>query len=177
MKKTLWLLGLVVATGLAVGGINYVECVQPLREVSRADPRNEGISARAHLKYGILPGTLVFDLREISPKNSMADVFRVLLRYAQAMQYSKFDRVELAYLGQTRFVLEGEYFTQLGAELDKQNPVYTMRTFTEHAFAPDGKPVFGKWTGGLLGVLGKQLEDFGEFHRRWYLNDMARAST
>ena len=176
MKKSLWFLGFVAAAGLAVAGINYVQCQLPLHQVAAADPRNEGISARAHLKYGVVPSTLVFDLRELAPENSMADVFRVFLQYAQAMQVSKFERVELAYRGETRFLLKGEYFAQLGAELGQQNPVYTMRTFTEHVYAPDGKAAFGNWTGGWLGVLGKQLEDFNEFHRRWYLNDLARAT-
>lgn len=174
MKKGVWLLGLIAAAGLAIAAISHVQCQQPLREVSAADPRNAGISAWAHLKYGVLPGTLVFDLRGISPTNSMADVFRLLLQYAQTMQFSRFERVELAYRGQTRFVLEGDYFAQLGAEFGEQNPVYTMRTFTEHVYAPGGEAAFGTWTGGLLGVLGKQLEDFNEFHRRWYLNDLAR---
>src|SRR5688572_5224394 len=123
MKKFLWFAGFVATTGIAVAGINYVQCQLPLHHVASADPRNEGISALAHFKYGVVSSTLVFDLREHSPENSMADVFRVLLQYAQAMQVSKFDRVELAYRGETRFLLNGEYFAQLGAELGQQNPV------------------------------------------------------
>jgi len=39
-------------------------------------------------------------------------------------------------------------------------------------YTPDGKKAFGTWTGGLLGVLSKQMEDFGEFHEKWYVEDM-----
>lgn len=52
--------------------------------------------------------------------NSRADVFRVLLQYAQRIQSKRFDTVQLAYKGKTKFLLDGDYF---------QNPVYTMRTF------------------------------------------------
>jgi len=54
-----------------------------------------------------------------------------------------------------------------------QNPVYTMRTFPQNVYALDGSPAFETWSGGLLGVLGKQLEDFSEFHKQWYLNEIS----
>ena len=32
---------------------------------------------------------------------------------------------------------------------------------------------YPEWTGGLLGVAGKQIEDFNDFHMKWYLEDLA----
>lgn len=47
-----------------------------------------------------------------------------------------------------------------------------MRNFPENLYRPDGQRAFGSWTGGLLGVVGKQMEDFREFHKQWYVEDM-----
>jgi hypothetical protein len=44
-----------------------------------------------------------------------------------------------------------------------------MRTFPKHVYKPDGKNAFGSWTGGLLGALGKEMDDFSEFHKQWYI--------
>lgn len=61
---------------------NYLYLQRPLSAVLESDPRNEGISAKAHLSNYINPSELVFDLREVSGSNSPADVFRVVVQYA-----------------------------------------------------------------------------------------------
>jgi hypothetical protein len=71
--------------------------------------------------------------------------------------------------------MSGSVFASLGSEFSAgQNPVFLIRTLPEKLRTPDGHPAFETWTGGLLGVLGAQLEDHAEFHRRWYLNDLLR---
>ena len=65
--------------------------------------------------------------------------------------------------------MDGSYFQEIGATRQTQNPVHTMRTMQEHLTNLDGTPAFGTWTGGWLGVLGKQLEDHNEFHKRWWV--------
>ena len=49
-----------------------------------------------------------------------------------------------------------------------------MRTFPENVYRPDGARAFDSWTGGVLGVLGKQMEDFNEFHKQWYIEDLRK---
>nr|MBC8489582.1 hypothetical protein [Bacteroidota bacterium] len=53
-----------------------------------------------------------------------------------------------------------------------QNPVYTMRTFPENLKNPDKSQSYSEWTGGWLGVSQKQIEDFNDFHDKWYFNDL-----
>ncbi len=65
----------------------------------------------------------------------------------------------------------GKYFQESGVTRHTENPIYTIRTMQEHISDPDGSPAFGVWEGGWLGVLGKQLEDHNEFHRRWWVLD------
>lgn len=176
-KRTKLWLG--VAGGLLllivmVYGWNYLMLQLPMSEVIQEDGRNSGVSVSAHYSYYLDPTTLVYDLRDVSMTNSKADVFRVLLQYSAKMKSRRYDRVLLAFRGETKFVLDGAYFQQLGEEYGTQNPVYTIRTFPSHLKRPDGSDSYGTWTGGLLGVLGKEMEDFNDFHDRWYFRDMVK---
>ncbi|RCS20958.1 hypothetical protein DUT91_25205 [Phyllobacterium salinisoli] len=66
--------------------------------------------------------------------------------------------------------MHGAYFNTLGVERNTQNPVYTIRTMPENMMDMEGRPAFSTWTGGLLGVMGKQMEDHQAMHRSWYLD-------
>lgn len=152
--------------------LNYVFLHKPLSEVVEADSRNEGINVSARYAHYVYPSTLVLDIKSVSGSKSVADVFRVLLQYAERISEKQFDRVELALKGETKFYLSGEYFQKLGEEYGAQNTIYTMRTFPENVYDLDGQRAFSRWSGGLLGVVAKQMEDFEEFHRRWYIEDV-----
>ena len=127
---------------------------------------------KAHYGGYINPDVLVYDLRDVPGDKSRLDVMRVVLQYADRLKEQEFETVELAYRGDIRFSVDGAYFQELGQEYEFQNPVYTLRTFPEHVNGLDGTPAFGTWTGGLFGVLGRQMEDLNRFHDQWYLNDL-----
>jgi hypothetical protein len=141
----------------------------------QADTRNAGYKVRIHNQYYCLRTILVFDLRRVSPNGARADTFRVLLQVAEALSEKTFERVYLAYKGQHKFIVEGNYFKTLGQEYDFQNPTFTARTFPEHLFDLTGSQVFATWTGGLIGVVAEQMDDFNEFHELWYMDDIARS--
>ena len=124
------IVGIIYAINHAVNG--------PLQKVIVDDVRNAGVEAKAH--YGNVGlSVLVFDLRNVSSTVSRADVFRVFLQYAKAMKEKRFDKVQLAWRGKTKFVISGSYFQKLGQEFDLQNPVYTIRTFPENLRTPTGR--------------------------------------
>ena len=172
MKKIIIIIIFLGGGVIAIFIANHLMLGKPLADVLKSDSRNSGIHMTAHYGNHIVPSVLVLDLRKVSGKNSAADVFRVLLQYAEAIQKKEFETVNLNCKGKTKFVLEGDYFRELGKEYDFQNPVYTMRTFPENVYTPDGEKAFPSWTGGLIGVAGKQMEDFAEFHQQWYINDL-----
>jgi hypothetical protein len=167
-------IGALVLGVAAVLLANYFLVHHALATVLDKDPRNKGIAAFAHYDHFVVPGTLVLDLRGVAETNSAADVFRVLLQFAASQKDRNYETVKLSFRGEPKFLLRGTYFKTLGAEYGTQNPVYTMRTLPENLYRPDGTAAFGTWTGGLLGVLGKQMEDFGEFHKQWYIYDLAK---
>ena len=104
----------------------------------------------------------------------MADVFRVFLQFSDKVQSQRFTEVELLYKGKLKFRIAGDYFQTLGKEYSFQNPVYTMRSFPENLKNPDGTRAYAEWSGGILGVALKQMEDFNDFHKRWYLEDLSK---
>jgi len=172
-KKTILILATTcVAVFVAIYLVNYITLQKPLSDVINSDPRNEGITLSSHYSYYVYPSELVLDIKDVAGDKSAADVFRVLLQYAEKLEKISFNRVILASKGNTKFLLEGGYFKKLGEEYGTQNPVFTMRTFPENIYKPDGQRAFGSWTGGMLGVLEKQMEDFAEFHKQWYIEDI-----
>jgi hypothetical protein len=163
--------GGVAAVAVAICAFNWFSAMAPLRSALSDDPRNKGLSIWAYHRLGILPGDLVFDVRGLGPGNSAADVLRVLLQYARKQKAASFDHVVLAYRGEARFRIDGRYFSKLGAEYDYQNPVYTLRTMPENIYTPAGLRAYDSWTGGLLGVTARQLEDLKDFTHDWFLRD------
>jgi len=169
-------IGIVVVIVLAFFGVlafNYFAVEQPLHRVLTSDPRNQVVTASAHFDEWISWNTLMFDITDISGSAREIDVFRTFLQYAQAMKGKHFDKVILACRGTKKFTLDGNYFQQLGQEYESQNPMYTIRTFPTHLTAMDGSKPFAEYVGGVLGVLGKEMEQFTEFNAQWYMRDMA----
>lgn len=157
---------------VALWGWNYFSLQSRMNRVLNGDDRNNGVQISVHYGNYVDPSRLIFDLKSISGSNSQMDTFRVFLQFASAMQNKRFEKVELCWRGTPKFFLEGDYFQKLGAEYGSQNPIYTIRTFPENLRHLDGSAAYGQWIGGLLGVLGKQMEDFSDFHHKWYIDEI-----
>ena len=173
MKKIIWT---VIAFAILIGGIylfNYLSLNQPVLTKINSDNRNSGIEIDLHYKNYIIPNVLIFNLKNVSNDKAVADVFRVLLQTTAALEEKEFETIELAFRGKSKFKLKGSYFKELGKEYEVQNPVYTMRTFPENILEMTGQNAYSVWTGGLLGVLNKQMEDFNDFNKKWYLNELS----
>jgi hypothetical protein len=171
------LIAAVCALFALIFSVNFLFVQRAASDVLSSDPRNYGIEVSAHYDYWIDTSNIVFDLTKVSGTSSEADVTRVLFRFAEKMKDRRFGRVYLSFQGHTKFFLDGEYFKELGDQVPSQNPIYLIRTLPENVRTLSGERAFGTWTGGILGVVGKQIEDFNQFHRDWYLNDMAVSAT
>lgn len=175
-RLTRWLflpLLLIISIGAAYG-FNYLALQHPMNEVLESDPRNKGLEVSVHYQSYLNPSVLIYDLRRLSGTNSKVDVFRSFLQFAEKVNGKSFEKVELAFRGETKFVLDGEYFKELGRDYGTQNPVWTMNHFPEKLKLPDGTRAYETWTGGWLGVVGKQIEDFNDFHDKWYMREVLR---
>ena len=144
-----------------------------MNAVLKGDPRNDGVNV--HVERAAA-NVLIYDLISVAPTNSAADVFRVLLQFAQAEKARQFKALQLNFRGAPRFLIPGDYFRELGEEFGAQNPVYTIRTFPEHLTNIDGSRAYATWSGGLIGVVGKQIEDSNDFHRRWWMDELLNSA-
>lgn len=154
------LLGLLVLIG-----------VNHLRVNAEAQKAVRTAEVMAYYRWGVTPNVIVFDIHDLEPTASAASVIGDLIRFAGRMRDREFDAVHLAWRGETRFILPGRDFSRIGREVDFQNPVYTVRTLPEQLLTPAGVPAFSQWTGGVLGVLGRQMDDVNTMAAHWFIND------
>ena len=160
-----------IAIPAIIFALNHFLVQSHLDGVIADDPRNGGIVVAAHYGGRISVSVLTFDLKKVPGYRSPVDVFRTFLQFAHRMRDREFEKVELCFRGKVKFFISGSDFRELGAQYSRQNPVYTVRTFPEKLKNPDGSRAFPGWTGGALGVAMRQMQDFKEFHRRWYISD------
>lgn len=121
-----------------------------------------------------MPSVLVIDLRRVDADAATVDVLRALFQSAQSHKVSRFDQVLLAHRGMPKFALDGAYYTQLGQEFGEQNPVYTIRTLPQNVRKLDGTPAYETWSGGMPGILNRQMEDVNQFPRDWFIANLAK---
>lgn len=166
-----WLKGGILAI-IVIIAANAIYVTIPAYLGKGEDPRNANVTMVAHLRWGVDPTTIVIDLLDVNYATSPADVTRTMLDIAKALKGRSFTTAQMAFRGNAKFQMDGSYFRKLGEEREWQNPVYTIRTLPENLRTPDGRPAFGTWTGGWLGVMGKQMEDHNEMHRLWYIKNL-----
>ncbi|MFD1436913.1 hypothetical protein HLH14_12555 [Acinetobacter sp. ANC 4282] len=171
ISKTI--IGLLIIV-LSILAINYISLQRHMGSILAADSRNKGLKVWVHYKWFINPTQLEYDLRSISGENSTADVTRIMLQFSEKIKNKNFDKVVLAYKGSDKFYFKGDYFQKLGNEYEFQNPIYTLRTIPENVYSLGGGRMYGAWTGGWLGVMGKQMEDLNNFAKDWYLDDVIK---
>ncbi|PKH31443.1 hypothetical protein [Shewanella sp. ALD9] len=158
---------------LSLGLWNYFTLQKNVSDLIKSDDRNEGISVIVHFEWFVNPSVIVFDIRDVESNKSLMDVSRVLLQLSEKLKDSDYQKVILSFKGRSKFLLEGAFFKETGMEYGIQNPVYTLRSLPQNVYNLDGTKAFPTWTGGLIGVLGKQMEDLTAFHEQWYIFELA----
>lgn len=172
MKKIYKICAALVFCLIFIFSLNFFNLQRHINTVLKEDSRNKGIKVWVHYSWWLNPREIKYDLRDISGDNSTADVTRVLLQFSEKIKNKEFDKVILSYRGTSKGYFKGEYFQTIGKEYEFQNPVYTLRTMPENVYALDGQPKYGTWTGGWIGVMGRQLEDLNSFAKDWYLDEI-----
>lgn len=167
--KKLALGALIVSVGVV--GVNAVRVHMPGQKALKYTDK---ITVASYYRFGVVPDSIVFDLRDVSWDASGALILGRFFAFAEEFKDRKFGEVRLAYKGRTKFILDGDDFRKIGRENSWQNPVYTIRTFPEKLRTPDGRRAYSSWSGGMLGVLNAQMSDVNKITRDWYLNDMIR---
>lgn len=158
-----------VLVAAVIWGINLALVGNPVSSALEADSRNSGYTIHAHYGYYVDPTTLILDLSDASHASAI-DLFRGIFQSADALhgRGRTFRKVVLANRRKEIFLMDCVKFDALGSEFGNgENPVYMIRTLPENLLLPDGTHAFGRWEGGVLGVLTRQMTDVSEVARAW----------
>ena len=137
--------------------------------ILETDPRNKSVNFSLQNSGK----NLDFCVHNLSDEASTMDVFRVFLHAADYLKNRQFEKVNLCFRNETRFVLDGANFLVIGQEFETQNPMYTVRTLPEKLSLPDGQAAYETHSGGLFYLMRVQMEDFSDMNNEWYMNELA----
>ena len=165
-KKRLVFIGTPLIAAIIGYSANVLLLQEPMNDVLKENAAFRGMNVSAHYEYWVVPGVVVYDLRELSFRQTPIDVHTAFLEFAKKMREAKLKRVELSYRGTTKFSIDGAAFSRLGEEYAKRNFDYVLYTFPK-LFQSVGKGAPSP-TSDRDALL--------QFHRQWYGEDQLTRS-
>lgn len=171
-RTTRWLFTVAIVAVTTVAAVavgNHMWVGRPVSAAIANDSRNAKLKLTARLAWWMQTGTLVLDLKRVDGAAPL-DLARILFQSAEALHERErgFERIVLARAGKPVFVIQGSDFRQIGQQRALgENPVYMLRKLPAMLFNPDGTQAYGEWSGGLLGVLSREMEDLNDATKRW----------
>lgn len=163
LRKKLVFVGTPLVAAMIGYSANVLLLQQPANEVLRENTALHGMKVSAHYQYWVIPGVVVYDLEELSVRQTPIDVHTAFLEFAKKLKAKRYSRVDLSYRGITKFSIDGESFTRLGEEYAKRNFDYVLYSFPRLLRAKNGTPALDPAVPDRDALL--------EFHRRWYGQD------
>ena len=112
MKQRLLLLILAILIPAGIYGYNYINLEGPLVKVLERNEAYQGIQIHSYYYNFIAPSKVIFDVMNVE-NASASDVFSVLIDFAIVNKDKKYQQVILAYKGNAKFILPGDYFQKL----------------------------------------------------------------
>lgn len=142
---------------------NAILLQEPVNDILHKNAAFRGMEVSAHYQYWVIPGVVVYDLKNLSFRQTPIDVHTAFLEFAGALKDKRYSRIELSYQGEKKFTVDGAAFAQLGKEYEKRNFEYVLYDFPKQIQPADGqKPIV---------TPGNERDALLEFHRRWYGQD------
>jgi hypothetical protein len=115
----------------------------------------------------VVPGVVVYDLRQLSFRQTPIDVHTAFLEFAKKLKAKRFSRIELSYRGTTKYSIDGASFSKIGDEYARRNFDYVLYTFPR-LFHPVGSAPKAPGTNDRDALV--------QFHRHWYGEDQLTTS-
>ncbi|HSP15751.1 MAG TPA: hypothetical protein VLV78_13480 [Thermoanaerobaculia bacterium] len=162
-NKKLVLVGTPLIAALIGYSANLLFLQKPMNDVLKQSVAFNGMEVSAHYQYWVVPGVIVYDLRQLSFHQTPLDVQTALLEFAKKMRTKRYSRVELSYKGTTKFSIDGDTFRQVGDEYAKRNFDYVLYTFPRLFRPEDGAKAPDSGVGDRDALM--------QFHKAWYGND------
>jgi predicted nucleic acid-binding Zn ribbon protein len=162
-SKKLIFVGTPLVAALIGYSANLFLLQEPMNQVLHDNTAFVGMHVSAHYEYWIVPGVIVYDLRDLSVRQTPIDVHTAFLEFAKKLRERKFTRVQLSYRGNAKFEIDGASFRRLGNEYANRNFDYVLYKFPTlfHATQPSHVKDSGSARDALV-----------QFHREWYGRDL-----
>jgi hypothetical protein len=167
-NKRLVFVGTPLIAALVGYSANLFLLQQPMNQVLKENAAFAGMHVSAHYEYWVVPGVVVYDLRELSFRQTPIDVHTAFLEFAKRLRDRRYQRVELSYRGTEKFEIDGKAFHALGEQYARRNFDFVLYSFPRlfhpvHATA--AIPSNDTDRDALL-----------QFHREWYGEDQMTRS-
>jgi predicted nucleic acid-binding Zn ribbon protein len=161
--KKLVFVGTPLVAALIGYSANVLLLQQPVNDILKENAALRGMKVSAHYQYWVIPGVVVYDLEELSFRQTPIDVHTAFLEFAKKLKAKRYSRVDLSYRGTTKFSIDGDAFARLGEEYSKRNFDYVLYSFPRLFRAADGITPLDPHAPNRDALL--------EFHRQWYGQD------
>jgi predicted nucleic acid-binding Zn ribbon protein len=162
-SKKLVFVGTPLVAALIGYSANLFLLQQPMNQVLHDNVAFNGMHVRAHYEYWIVPGVVVYDLRDLSVRQTPIDVHTAFLEFAKKLRERKYSRVQLSYRGNPKFEIDGAAFRRLGDEYAKRNFDYVLYTFPR---------LFHPTQPSHINGSDSARDALVQFHREWYGRDL-----
>lgn len=162
-KKRLVFVGTPLVAALVGYSANAILLQEPMNDVLKESVAFNGMSVSAHYQYWVVPGVVVYDLKDVGIRQTPIDVHTAFLEFAKKLQSKRYSRVELSYKGTTKFSIDGASFAKIGREYAKQNYEYVLYRVPQLFHAEDHAKAPAADASGRDALL--------QFHRAWYGED------
>ncbi|HUP49686.1 MAG TPA: hypothetical protein VNA04_12945 [Thermoanaerobaculia bacterium] len=160
-SKKLIFVGTPLVAALIGYSANIFLLQRPVDQVLAGNDAFRGMKVSAHYEYWIIPGVIVYDLKELSFRQTPIDVHTALLEFARTMRDKRYRRVDLSYRGARKLSIDGESFSRLGHEYENRNFEYVLYQF----------PRLAGTDAGEAGTALSDRDALLRFHREWYGDD------
>jgi len=162
-NKRLVFVGTPLIAALVGYSANILLLQQPMNDVLKENSAFAGMQVSAHYQYWMVPGVVVYDLKDVGVRQTPIDVHTAFLEFAKKLKAKRYSRVELSYKGTTKFSIDGDSFAKIGTEYAKRNYDYVLYRIPRLFHAEDGAKA------PAAGVSGR--DSLLQFHRAWYGED------
>lgn len=161
-NKKLVFVGTPLVAALIGYSMNLFLLQEPMDQVLNENAAFKGMEVSAHYQYWVVPGVVVYDLKQLGVRQTPIDVHTAFLEFAKRMKEKRYSRIELSHKGVTKFSIDGASFAKLGDEYAKRNFKHVLYEFPR-AFR-GSRPA--EKTNGQT-----DSDALREFHRQWYGDD------
>jgi hypothetical protein len=162
-NKKLVFVGTPLVAALVGYSANLFLLQEPMNQVLKQNAAFRGMEVSAHYQYWVVPGVVVYDLKQLSIEQTPIDVHTAFLEFAKKLREKRYSRVDLSFKGHTKFSIDGASFRRVGNEYAKKNFDYVLYRMPHLLRAEDGAKA--------LEQNASDRDALFQFHRQWYGND------